>query len=151
MSKKNSSAGENSCKEIDHVYYVGAHWIGYVSCSCNRPYRGRTVRMVYPGSDCWRGWHAAIPCGGSPVLCQGHAVETLLYAGVYVLVGIVWSFIKWFSFLVSFRDKFRFYKETFLTSQTYRNLTGHELDPADLTAPVPAALTGKDTEVCITY
>lgn len=36
-----------------------------------------------------------------------HTVDALLYVLAYLAVGVVWSFIKWFSFLMGFRDKFR--------------------------------------------
>lgn len=45
---------------------------------------------------------------------KGHGVETVIYTVAYVGVGVAWSFIKWFSFLMAFRDKFRSYKEKFL-------------------------------------
>jgi len=48
---------------------------------------------------------------------KGHAVETLIYALVYVAIGIAWSFGKWFSFLIQFRDQFRAEREAFLTSK----------------------------------
>jgi hypothetical protein len=44
-----------------------------------------------------------------------HGLTTVLYILGYLGVGIVWSFIKWFSFLLSFRDKFRTLKEEYLT------------------------------------
>ena len=45
-----------------------------------------------------------------------HALATGLYVLGYVAVGIVWSFVKWFSFLMAFRDKYRKQKEAFLVS-----------------------------------
>ena len=48
---------------------------------------------------------------------KDHGLWTLAYAGAYVVVGIVWSFVKWFSYLMSFRDAFRKVKEGFLTSK----------------------------------
>lgn len=36
-----------------------------------------------------------------------HTVDAILYTLVYLALGVVWSFIKWFSFLMGFRDKFR--------------------------------------------
>jgi len=48
---------------------------------------------------------------------QTHSFETLLYALAYVGVGVVWSFVKWFSFLMAFRDKFRTLKEAFLSAR----------------------------------
>lgn len=47
-----------------------------------------------------------------------HGVETVIYTLVYVGVGVVWSFVKWFSFLMAFRDKFRQYKASFLSGLT---------------------------------
>ncbi len=44
-----------------------------------------------------------------------HTTETLVYALVYVAVGVGWSFVKWFSFLIQFRDQYREQKEAFLT------------------------------------
>lgn len=36
-----------------------------------------------------------------------HAGETALYVLGYLVAGVLWSFVKWFSFLVQFRDKYR--------------------------------------------
>ena len=47
-----------------------------------------------------------------------HGVETVIYTLVYVGVGVAWSFVKWFSFLMAFRDKFRQYKASFLSGLT---------------------------------
>lgn len=47
-----------------------------------------------------------------------HGVETALYTLAYVGVGVAWSFVKWFSFLMVFRDKFRTYKASFLSGLT---------------------------------
>lgn len=44
-----------------------------------------------------------------------HGVWSLVYVGVYVVLGVAWSFAKWFSFLMGFRDAFRAEKEKFLT------------------------------------
>lgn len=52
---------------------------------------------------------------------EGHAVESVVLTAGYVLVGVIWSFVKWFSYLMSYRDKFREQKEAFLKS---RNLVG---------------------------
>lgn len=48
-----------------------------------------------------------------------HGVETILYVAVYVGVGLLWSFGKWFFFLRQFRDKFRNYKVQFLEARGY--------------------------------
>jgi|SRR5579885_451314 len=42
---------------------------------------------------------------------------TLAYVGGYVLAGIAWSFVKWFSFIMRMRDRYRQYKEEFLQSK----------------------------------
>jgi hypothetical protein len=60
---------------------------------------------------------------------KDHAVESLVYSLIYVAVGIAWSFAKWFSFLIQFRDRFRKEKERFLTNKDL-----------DIKSQVPAAL-----------
>ena len=40
-------------------------------------------------------------------LVRNHASETLMFVGAYLVAGIIWSFIKWFSFLMAFRDEYR--------------------------------------------
>lgn len=60
---------------------------------------------------------------------KAHGIFTLAYVGAYVGVGIVWSFVKWFSYLMSFRDAFRQQKEAFFKSKG--------LDGLLVTAPVP--------------
>lgn len=54
--------------------------------------------------------------GGLDLLAfaREHLVQTLLYVGGYLVVGVVWSFIKWFSFLMGFRDEFKQGKAAFL-------------------------------------
>jgi hypothetical protein len=69
---------------------------------------------------------------------RDNGVFTLAYAGAYVVVGIAWSFGKWFSYLMSFRDAFRTQKEAFLKS---KGLSG--LVP---TAPVPQELQAEFKE-----
>lgn len=44
---------------------------------------------------------------------KDHGAWTLVYACAYVGVGVVWSFIKWFSFLMGFRDAYREVKDSF--------------------------------------
>jgi hypothetical protein len=48
-----------------------------------------------------------------------HALATVMYVLAYVAVGIVWSFIKWFSFLMSARDRYREWKIKFLTKEGF--------------------------------
>ena len=76
---------------------------------------------------------------------EHHAVQTGLYALGYVLVGVAWSFVKWFSYLMSFRDAFRFQKEAFIKEtnerrSTLTGVTGREAMPLDLNAPIPIEL-----------
>jgi hypothetical protein len=54
-----------------------------------------------------------------------HALTTLVYVGAYVGIGVVWSFVKWFSFLMAFRDEFRKVKETYLLVKDLRSPDGH--------------------------
>jgi hypothetical protein len=50
-------------------------------------------------------------------LVRTHAIETIYSVLVYFAVGVVWSFIKWFSFLMGFRDTYRQKKEEFVASK----------------------------------
>jgi hypothetical protein len=52
-----------------------------------------------------------------PAYVRGHAGQILLYALIYVVAGVAWSFAKWFSYLISYRDKFREAKAEFLKSK----------------------------------
>ncbi len=76
---------------------------------------------------------------------QGHVVETVLYTLAYIAGGVVWSFVKWFSYLVSFRDKFREQKVAFLKYQAFRkqeiaDLKGLGPVELNLTGPIPAEM-----------
>ena len=41
-------------------------------------------------------------------------VTTLKWAGVYLALGVVWSFVKWFIFLFGKRDELKKYKEEYI-------------------------------------
>ena len=45
-----------------------------------------------------------------------HLSESLMWVGAYLAVGIVWSFIKWFSFLIQYRDKYQESRAAFLAA-----------------------------------
>lgn len=60
---------------------------------------------------------------------KDHGVWTLVYVAGYLVVGIAWSFAKWFSYLMSFRDAFREKKEAFFKSKGLEGLLS--------TAPIP--------------
>ena len=63
---------------------------------------------------------------------KDHGLWTLVYVAVYLVVGIAWSFAKWFSYLMSFRDAFREQKEAFFKSKGLEGLVS--------TAPIPEEL-----------
>lgn len=48
---------------------------------------------------------------------RDNGVWTLAYVGGYLAVGVIWSFAKWFSYLMSFRDTFREQKDAFIKSR----------------------------------
>lgn len=52
-----------------------------------------------------------------------HWQEAALYTAGYLVVGVLWSFVKWFSFLMNFRDKLREKKVAFLKARNL-NVTG---------------------------
>jgi hypothetical protein len=71
-----------------------------------------------------------------------HGVHSLVYVGLYLAIGIGWSFVKWFSYLMSFRDTFRQYKEQFVKDENERIThigvtTGREVVLLDPKAPIP--------------
>lgn len=93
------------------------------------------------------GW-ATICLVAAVVLAQGfhvisiveyatsHLVLSLVYMLAYLAIGVLWSFVKWFSFLMLFRDKFRELKDAFL-----RSVAGREpVMEINLTAPIPETL-----------
>lgn len=41
-------------------------------------------------------------------------VTALKWAGVYLAAGVLWSFVKWFTFLFSKRDELRAHKESYI-------------------------------------
>lgn len=53
---------------------------------------------------------------------QANLFETGMYLLCYIGTGVVWSFVKWFSFLYRHRDKVREAKETF--AEAYK-VSGH--------------------------
>lgn len=46
-----------------------------------------------------------------------NGVFTLVYVLAYLAIGVGWSFVKWFSYLMGFRDTFREQKEAFCTKR----------------------------------
>ncbi len=54
-----------------------------------------------------------------------HALESVLYTLGYLVVGLLWSFVKWFSFLMAFRDKYRECKNIYY--QKYNLVPGQPL------------------------
>lgn len=58
-----------------------------------------------------------------------HIVNSLEYIVYYLVTGIVWSFVKWLSFLFKFRSKFREVKRDFLRNN---NIVGTNVIPQHL-------------------
>jgi hypothetical protein len=56
-----------------------------------------------------------------------HTVDFLLYVLAYLGTGVVWSFIKWFSFLVGFRDEFREVRDAWYSAHNLK--VGDALTP----------------------
>lgn len=54
---------------------------------------------------------------GIPSWVQTHYKYAIAYTGCYLVIGVVWSFIKWISFLLNIRSNFRSCKEKFLTNK----------------------------------
>lgn len=66
----------------------------------------------------WWGWSTVATLGGGVVLSylhwhevwsflQAHLQQTLLGAAAYIVLGIIWSYVRWFFKLISFRNDFR--------------------------------------------
>jgi len=67
-----------------------------------------------------------------------NALTSALYAVGYVAVGVVWSFVKWFSFLMKYRDKFRELKQKFLNLNKFP-LNSTSPDDRDIPYAIRAA------------
>lgn len=44
---------------------------------------------------------------GVALWVKAHVLETLLFAGAYLVAGVIWSFIKWASYLYKYRETWR--------------------------------------------
>jgi hypothetical protein len=44
---------------------------------------------------------------GLALWVKAHVLETLIFAGAYLVAGIVWSFIKWASYLFKYREQWK--------------------------------------------
>lgn len=53
---------------------------------------------------------------------KSNSESVTIYTAVYFVAGIVWSFIKWFSYLYGFRDRYREAKEKFKSTFSGGNL-----------------------------
>lgn len=63
------------------------------------------------------------------VFVKTHTLEAVSGAAIYLGAGIVWSFVKWFSFLMGFRDAYRAEKYNFLA---FKKLPTNTLLEAEL-------------------
>jgi hypothetical protein len=61
-----------------------------------------------------------------------HWQEAALYTAGYLVVGVIWSFAKWFSYLMNFRDRLREKKAAFLTSRGIKGFDASAFIPEDL-------------------
>jgi hypothetical protein len=112
------------------------------------------LAIVLTEAECW-GW-ATITLVGSVVAAhyagladvltflRTHMVETALYALGYVAVGVLWSFIKWFSFLHRSRDdlrerkdKLRAHYEKHIKSPQFSRTTKEMIEGEMVDVPVP--------------
>lgn len=50
---------------------------------------------------------------GFPAWVKANGPLCFAFAGAYIVVGVIWSFIKWYSYLVSYRDQFTEIKDRF--------------------------------------
>jgi hypothetical protein len=48
-----------------------------------------------------------------------HALETVWLVLGYLAIGVAWSFVKWFSFLMNFRDAFREARESYFRNKNW--------------------------------
>lgn len=60
---------------------------------------------------------------------SSHLALTGLYTLGYLGIGVAWSFVKWFSFLMGFRDAYRTEKEAWMKSQKIVLEKGQALSP----------------------
>lgn len=63
---------------------------------------------------------------------RDHAAHSALLALGYIVIGVIWSFVKWLSYLFNYRNKFRELKRKFLESRKL---------PYSVNEPVPDNLT----------
>jgi hypothetical protein len=54
---------------------------------------------------------------GLPQWIVNHGLLCLAFDGAYIVIGIIWSFIKWFSYLISYRDHFLDIKNDYVNSR----------------------------------
>ena len=71
-----------------------------------------------------------------------HGIQTIIYVFIYVGMGVAWSFVKWFSFLLAFRDRFRAWKAEFLSKLT-PPLGPDQLVPQEFMSSFESFLIGK--------
>lgn len=48
---------------------------------------------------------------GLALWVKAHVLETLIFAGIYLGAGVIWSFIKWASYLYKYREQWKEAKE----------------------------------------
>lgn len=87
----------------------------------------------------WWGWTTAATLVGGAVLSylhrhevwsflQAHLQGTLLGVGAYIVLGVIWSYVRWFFKLISFRNEFRDQAQEY---KKYKNLPLNQPIPVD--------------------
>jgi hypothetical protein len=61
-----------------------------------------------------------------------NAVQTALWVLAYLAVGVVWSFVKWFSYLISVRDRLKEAKINFCNANGIPLVNGEGVIPPDM-------------------
>lgn len=52
-----------------------------------------------------------------PQFIASNFVLDLVFVLFYIVIGVIWSFIKWYSFLIDYRDKFSLIKDKYLSTR----------------------------------
>lgn len=73
-----------------------------------------------------------------------HGPLMALYAGSYIGLGIIWTFLKWLIFLAKFNSQFKEAKIAFLRAKSIKNPDGSDIDPSSWVMPVNLLGTFKE-------
>lgn len=76
-----------------------ACFIGEVILTESELFGWSTILLIVAGGVCYY-----FNIYGAALWVKSHLPQCLEFAGVYLIIGVVWSFIKWFSYLVKYRE-----------------------------------------------